>query len=183
MSERSAQVARVLKSTTELERVWLKKVPEADDERHIPWVPFPIPEFITLCAAAVTEAEGDNFLEIGCGIGTKMLLASTIFGLEAFGFDRNPAYVEQAQRLGLRVSEADARTWKGYGDYDILWFNRPYRDPAEQAALEARVWAEVRPGAVVMCANLEHRPPSSWYLIEDDWEARRGVWQKLPLAG
>jgi trans-aconitate methyltransferase len=183
MSEQAQKIAQVLKSVTGLERAWQGNIPSANDDQHIPWLPFPIPEFVSLCTAAVTEAEGLTFLEVGCGIGTKMLIAETIFGLDVFGIERVPEYVAQAQRIGLRVSEADAGEWKGYGNYDILWLNRPFRQPDTEAALETRIWAEAKPGAVVICANLEDRPPSSWYLIEDDWETRRGVWQKLPLSG
>jgi trans-aconitate methyltransferase len=181
-SYRQAQIALALSTATEQERSWQGKVPEANDERHIPWLPFPIPEFVALTALAAAEADGPRFLEIGCGIGTKMLLAQAIFQLDVTGFDRVPEFVEQACGNGLNAVRADAATWDGYGEFDIVWFNRPLREAAEEAALETRVWEFTAPGTVVMCANLEARPPSSWYLIEDDWEARRGVWQKLPVS-
>jgi trans-aconitate methyltransferase len=175
---RAKAIARVMQITAEKDRQWMGKVPGAGDARHTPWMPFPIPEFITLLAQAVAEAPGEQFLEIGCGIGTRMMLAREIFGLDVTGIERVPEYVAECRRLALDAEEADAGHYNGYGKFDIIWFNRPFRDQSRQAALEKKVWAETRPGAVVMCANLEDPPPSSWFIIEDDWEVRRGVWQK-----
>lgn len=182
MSKRSDQIAGTIRTVDKLEREWMGKVPAAGDATHTPWMPFPRHEFVAMLADAVADADGgDRFLEIGCGPGTKMMLADSIFDLNVQGVERVPEYVAQARQMGLLVHEADAADWKGYGEYDIVWFNRPFRDREAQAALEALVWDELRTGAVVMCANLEGKPPSSWYPIDDDWEVRRGIWQKLPF--
>lgn len=179
MSDRFAQVAHTLHLVDRLDREWLGKVPGAGDSAHTPWMPFPRHDFVAMLTDAVADADGGRFLGIGCGIGTRELLAQEIYGLTVEGIERVTEYVAQARQLGLLVHEADAAEWKSYGDYDIIWFNRPFRDRNAQAALEARVWAETRPGAVVMCANLENKPQGLWYPILDDWEVRRGIWQKL----
>lgn len=182
MSKRSDQIASCLRVVDRLKQEWMQKVPGAGDATHTPWMPFPTYDLIPLLAAAVAEADGgDRFLEIGCGPGPNMMLADEIFGLDVQGIERVPEYVAQARQQGLLVHEADAGEWKGYGDYDILWFNRPFRDRDAQRALEDLVWSEMREGAVVICANLENKPPSTWYMIDEDWEVRRGVWQKLPF--
>lgn len=179
---RAAEIRRTLQQVSELDRQWMGKVPGAGDARHTPWMPFPVPEFITLLAAAVTEADGDAFLEIGAGIGTKMLVAKTLFGLGVAGVERVPEYVAQAAEMGITVLEADILDFADYAPFDIIWFNRAFRDASAQTQLEHQVWDGVRPGAVVMCANLENKPPSNWFIVDDEWgDLRRGVWQK-PLT-
>jgi trans-aconitate methyltransferase len=148
-----------------------------DDHRFLPWMPFSWPEFVSMVAEAMPEMAGDRFLDVGCGPGTRMLLAQEIFGLDVKGFDRVPEYVSSARLYGLNVTCEDALEYKDYGSFDLIWFNRPIRDRELQFRLEAKIWEEMAPGAVVGCANLES-PPPNWYPVLDDWEARRGVWQK-----
>lgn len=179
MTSRPAEIRTALQLAARLDREWMGRVP-GTDHRYTPWMPYSIPEFLMMALEALPEADGDTFLDIGAGVGTKMLLAREILGLDVHGIERVPEYAAQARQLGLDVEEADAAGWKGYGDYSLIWFNRPFRDRDAQAGLEARVWEEAAPGAVVICANLENPPPSSWFVTLDDWEVRRGVWVKPP---
>lgn len=168
-------VTEVMTLAIRLDREWIRKVPETD-RRRAPWMPFPVPAFLALLLEAVPEAPGSRFLDIGCGPGSKMLLAREICGLDVTGIEIEPQAAAEAG-----VVPVDAADFTDYGKYDLIWFNRVYRDPGLQAVLEARIWAGMAPGAVVMCANLEAPPPSSWLIVLDDWEARRGIWRKPGL--
>lgn len=181
MRGRPEHLRGVLRNVAALDTDWMSSQAGRDDRHCAPWMPFPVFDFIALTAEALPESPGDRFLEIGCGIGTRMLLAQEIYGLDVSGVERVPEYAEQARALGLTVSVEDALAHKGYGGHDILWFNRPFRDQMLQRALEQRVWEQMAPGAVAMCANLESPPPSGWPLILDDWEIRRGIWRKPPV--
>jgi trans-aconitate methyltransferase len=172
-------VRRAIVTATRLEKTWSGKIP-GTDPRYLPFMPFSIPAFIALLAEALPEAPGSRFLDIGCGPGTKMLIAQDLFGLHAVGIDRVPEYVTAARLLGLNASEADAADYGNYAGYDILWFYRPIRDPGLQAALEKTVWDQMAPGAVVIGANLE-APPPDHHVILDDWERKRGIWMRPPL--
>lgn len=150
-----------------------------DDQRMLPWMPHSWPEYIALLAEAMPELTGRRFLEIGCGPGTRMLLARELFGLDVFGFDRVPEYVAAVEHeFGYDVICEDALEYKNYGEFDFIWFNRPIRDQKLQGQLEAKVWDEMAHGALVGCAHLDNRPPQHWYPVIDDWEIKRGVWQK-----
>lgn len=182
MSARSGTVASVMRRAAQLDRDWQRKGP-VTDPRFTPWMPFNLGEFTGLLAEAVAGYEpGDDedisFLDVGCGPGSKMLVARDIFGLDALGFDIQREYVAAACSLGLNAHQGDARIWPGYGRAQITWFNRVARDPGIQARIESKVWEDTAPGAVVMCANLENRPPQAWFPVVDDWEARRGAWMK-----
>ncbi len=181
---RSQEIRDILQQAARLDREWQGKA-DTGDRAYTPWMPFNTAEFLTLLIEAIGEAPGDRFLEIGSGIGTKLLLAGQIFGLEVHGIERVQEYSNQAVALlgpdrdfSWRVTNADAIDYDGYGKFDIIWFNRPFRDPVMQSALEQQVWAETAHGSVVICANLEDRPPSSWLIVDDDWERRRGCWAK-----
>lgn len=164
-----------------LDREWMRKVPETD-RRRAPWMPFPRPDLVALLYEALPEAPGYRFLAIGCGPGPDLILAREIFGLDVHGIEIEPEAAQHAAGQGFDVQVADAAGFGDYGKYDILWFNRVFRNPGCQAVLEHQVWRDMAPGAVVICANLEAPPPPSFWPVLDDWEVRRGIWYKIPVA-
>jgi trans-aconitate methyltransferase len=183
---RPGRLAAIMLRAESLDQDWMRRIPEDPAERrlYLPWMPFNIHHFRNLLEEAIPSAvdiAGDNprYLEIGCGPGSKLLIARDWCGLDAHGIERSGEMAAAARSLGLDAETADALGWKGYGDYDLIWFNKPFRDPGLEAELEQQVWEDMAPGAVVICANLERPPPFVTAL--DDWEARRGIWVK-PLA-
>lgn len=189
MTTRAGQVAQAMSRAAQLDREWLGKVAQSAAERSLytPWMPFNSGEFAGLLPQALAgyepgPDENVRFLDIGCGPGSKMLIARDIFGLDATGFDRVQDYVAAACSLGLDATVADAEDYAGYGRAQVLWFNRVARDPAIQKRIEAVVWHRTAPGAVAICANLE-APPPGWFPVLDDWEARRGIFMKPGRTG
>lgn len=179
MTARTQQIRSMISTVITLEREWMTRPAGRDDlARYLPWMPFSWPDFVALVAEALPETTGDRFLDVGCGIGTKLLLAEEIFGLDVRGVERVPEFVKEARQCGLIVAEADALGWDGYGEFDIVFFNRPFHDNDVQAQLEQQVWADMKSGAVVIAVNLIAPPPASWYLILDDSEVRRWIMQK-----
>lgn len=189
---RAGQIASVILRAEQLDRDWKRRgtLTPAERKLYTTWMPFPLYEFRPLLEEALAhlarmsdgppEDLDPRYLEIGCGPGGKLLVARDICGLDAHGIERDEEMAAAARSLGLDVQTADALGWKGYGDYDLLWFNRPMQDPGLQAELEEQVWEDMAPGAVVMCANLE-APPPSWrfFPVLDDMEIRRGIYMKL----
>jgi len=178
MSYRTQSVRAMLAEVQRLDRDWQRNPAGHDNAASTPWMPFEAHAFIALVAEALPEAGGDALLEVGCGIGTRMMIARDLFGLDVHGIDRVPEYVSQAWKLGLSAEVTDALAYDGYGKPDILWFNRPFRDPSAQRQLEVKVWNEMASGAVVICANLEAPPPGDWWPVLDDREVRRWIAQK-----
>lgn len=180
MSVRTQQIRDVIQVTVALDRLWMGD-PAGHDRpgTYLPWMPFSWPDFVSLLAEALPESTGNKFLEVGAGIGTKMQLAEELFGLDVYGIERTAEYCKEARERGLQVFEADALGWGSYGDYDIVFFNRPFFDQELQAELELQVWRDMKPGAVVIGVNLLAPPPSSWYLVLDDGEVRRWVMTKI----
>lgn len=154
-------------------------------------ISLPATHFEALCHAAyrVCLAQGRNaplrFLDVGCGGGTKIVAASSFFPI-AHGIDNHPSSVKMGQsvveRLGFprgSVTEANALTFDGYGDYDIIYFFRPISVREDLKAMEDRILANARPGTILIapyhgftaehddprCANISpsiyvaHEPP------------------------
>src|SRR5215813_10070328 len=144
----SASIRDLLSTVRELDRSWQKKVPEASSPEYTPWMPSDVAQYLVLLIEALAEAPGDKFLEVGCGPGTKMMLAERLFGLDVSGFDRVPEYVKAAVEQNLNAFECDAMEYGGYGEFDVVFFNRPFRDAGLEQQLERTVWRRMRRGAV-----------------------------------
>lgn len=161
-----------------LEAAWQHRVPVREPGEFWDWQPADLGVFARLLAAAVPHCPpGRTFCDVGCGIGTKCLLAEAA-GIPAAGIDRVPEYLAEAARLGVAVTLADARTYRRYRSHGIVYVNHPLRDSAAEEVLERYIHAEMAPGAVLMAYNAGCFPPDTWREITADRPAWRGVWVK-----
>lgn len=106
--------------------------------------------------ALAQHRRAPRFLDVGCGGGMKMLLASAFFD-RAEGLDFDPAYVRAAQTAFSRMQvtrcrafEANALTFEGYADYEVIYFFQPMSDNDGLCALEDRILAKARPGTILI---------------------------------
>ena len=154
---------------------------QGGDRTRLGWMPFQVADFVAIMTEVMAVTDGVRFLEVGSGIGTKMLVAAHLFGLttEGIEFSEELAAVS-AKRRCTPVYVCDALHWAGnYGDYDIVWMYRPFRDEELQAQLEQRIYSEMKPGAVLAGAALQNPPPSDWEIVVDDFDmGNRGAWKK-----
>lgn len=162
-----------------------------DDAVH--WLPFPIPQFISMLTDAVMAAParwelhpGDKaatgparptFLDVGCGPGTKIQLAQALFSLDGYGIDIVPAFVAEAQQSGVKAGLIDAFLFNSYDAFDILFVNRPstLQDDMEKIVCEA-----MASECVLIAANWRH-DPAEFGLEPVAVEYERpvcGVWRK-----
>lgn len=148
--------------------------------RNTPWMPFNLFDFAALLMEALPLIPDEGrFLDVGAGPGSKMLIARDLFGLDTFGIEILDPLVAIALGAGLPVQAADADDYAGYEKADAVWLNRPMRDRDAEQFLEERIYREMAPGAVLLVANTETRPPSPWIIINDSWDdLRRGAWLK-----
>jgi len=148
------------------------------------WMPFNLFDFGGLLLECYTWAPNKRLLEIGCGPGPNLMLARAM-GWDACGIEINEAMAQAARETGLDVLTRDAFEFTGYDAYGAIWFNRAERDDRrKETLLEQKVLGEMADGAVLICANLEKPPPSSWWIISDQWDdLRRGAWAKPTKPG
>ena len=99
-----------------------------------------------------------RFLDVGCGIGTKVVLAARYFSqADGLEFDRNlvraGARLLERERPGTcRLLEADALAFADYAHYDVIYLYRPFRDSARQEELEERIAGQASAGTVIIGA-------------------------------
>jgi len=111
------------------------------------------------------RAHPTRFIDVGCGGGLKVLSAATFFP-HADGLEYDPGYVAAAQSLFTRaarddcnVIHADALTYDGYDQYDVIYFYRPMRDPDMLLKLEQQIIRTARPGTLIIAPYMffDHR--------------------------
>ena len=112
-----------------------------------------------------------NFLDVGCGIGTKVFVARAL-KMQACGIEIRPNLVAEARkRMGFYASfrwngsyrhpimEADALKFKHYGRFHIVYYYRPLCDDKKQAKLERAIWEQLRPGSILLPNMPDKQPP------------------------
>lgn len=158
----------LLRQLHALEQSWNAHKVHYPREDAVPFLPFPIPRFITMLADAVMAAPTrwsasaqehgavvPTFIDVGCGPGTKIRLAEQMFGLDGYGIDIVPAFVAEAQSCGVKAGLIDAFEFNSYDAFDIVFANRP---STQQDELEKLICGAMRDGAVLMGANWRHQP-------------------------
>lgn len=120
--------------------------------------------------------------EVGCGVGTKLVLAEKLFKLRVNGFDYNQDYCNAAGQLlhdkgceNWTIQTLDARSHDAIGLYqqsDIVYLNRPFVHLDLQGALEQVVMECMHPGAYIILANyasdLQKLITAGWRKIDED---------------
>jgi len=154
---------------------------QGGDKIRLGWMPFQMADFVAIMTEAVRETNGGVYLEVGSGIGTKMMVARYMFDLHVGGieYDETLATICKQKNRGP-VSIADALSiWDGaYELADIIWMYRVFRDTELQDQLEQRIYHEMKPGAIFAGAALQNAP-KGWEIVVDDWDmGNRGAWKK-----
>jgi hypothetical protein len=150
-----------------------KEIPHPPD--CFGWSPYPLGLFAPLLEAALAHSKGPRFLDVGSGIGTKLLLARQA-GLDPEGVEQIEEFAVFADRLGFTTHRADVRGWDGYDGYDIVYVNHPLINTELEEPFELWLHEQLKPGTVLMQANDCVAP--DWPAIVDNRGAWNGVWQR-----
>jgi SAM-dependent methyltransferase len=173
----AGQVQRMLREAFDDEYDYLL---QGADDKRLGWMPFQIADFTAIMTEVMRETDGVHFLEVGSGVGTKSAIARHLFGLTTFGIEYSRELAEVAldrQRGPLWIGDALDFPYS-YGEFDIIWMYRPFRNVELQDRLEEHIYDKMRPGAILAGAALQNAP-SGWTTIVDDWDmGNRGAWKK-----
>ncbi|WP_298259651.1 hypothetical protein [uncultured Litoreibacter sp.] len=131
-----------------------------------PDIALPATHFEALMHAAyrICLAQGRDtpprFLDVGCGGGTKIWAALPFFP-DASGLENNPTQVKVGAAAMAKLNapehciiEADARLFKDYSKYDVIYFYRPLKDPNGLREMEDAIMAQARPGTILIAPYL-----------------------------
>lgn len=135
-----------------------------------PFIPLAPHEFIHRMreAAIVYEAlhplpakqwrdEVINFVDVGGGIGTKVMLGSAVLrdnllaSVRGFNIEYNPQYCEVSNKLlqeGRTINKDARLIRKGYKEFDIIYFYCPMADSALQMELEKAIYDGSKEGSI-----------------------------------
>lgn len=131
------------------------------DEKCVGYIPMRLRDFRPALSIAAAIKPHGSFLDVGCGIGTKLLLAQRA-GLTTNGIEIRPRYAAMAMKMapGTNLMWGDVREidvpWSAF---DIVFCYSPLDEP-DESELEARIAREMRPDAVCMMAY--RNMPEPW---------------------
>jgi len=95
-----------------------------------------------------------QFLEIGCGIGTKCELAR-LLGMKASGIDLLPEYVDLAKQVYPACTFWHANAFEcDFQSFDVVYYHVPFFDDDLVRQLEDRVLSHIRQGAVLIVTRI-----------------------------
>ena len=160
-----------------LAKMYLGERKYTDEDAQFGCHPYRLADFLTLLFQAqralelIHGAEGAKaakFLDVGCGVGTKVYLAGVIHW-GAHGIENDATVAEFASQFvadipSCRIMATEALTFADYGDYDVIFFYRPLRDEWLQEQLEATIYAQAREGCVLLPMYPICEPPSSSFV-------------------
>jgi SAM-dependent methyltransferase len=162
-----------------------------------PWMPYQPADFIGILWECLPELTGKVFLDVGCGPGTKMRIAQDLLGFDVFGVEVDEEMAAEARKVfkalrpnRIRTGDALGYSEHWYGDFDLVWLYRPFRDPFKEHDLEQKIMTALKPGAILAGSSWETDPGMlGWQPIVDDClispdgksQIIRGAWQK-PLG-
>lgn len=97
------------------------------------------------------ENQRPTLLDIGCGIGNVLLFAEQL-GFAVYGIEKDPYPCSIAQRLfgEEKVGQHDIWHYDRYGDFDVLYYFRPFSDREPQRRFEAMIEDRLKPGGLLI---------------------------------
>ena len=151
-------MALSLDEITQLEQDWIGRVAVSEPETYFDWQPASVDLFSQLLGACLPHVPVGmpGFLDVGCGIGTKCLLAQQA-GFTAYGIDRVPEYLAEAAQLGVSAEQVLAGDYTGYSGFGLVYVNHPLNCGEgcdDEAVLEHTIHVAMSPGAV--CAGMNY---------------------------
>ena len=152
-----------LEEIAALEQQWIGQVQIDQPDVYFDWQPASVELFTGLLEQCLSHVPSGNqtFLDVGCGIGTKCILAAQ-YGLVVNGFDRVPEYLTEAAQLGISAIEILAEDFADYGDFGIVYMNHPLITigPSDnrQALLAAQVHEAMASRSVLLSINYDLAP-------------------------
>ena len=122
-----------------LESAWVPEITAHPD--YYAWEPIGIHSFV----GALSQYPPGRFLDVGCGIGTK-LLAAHFMGFTVSGIELHSEYAEVARRLvpEAQITVCNAFDYQGYGDFDVVYLTTLCVDESRQAELESLIRSSAR---------------------------------------
>ena len=92
-----------------------------------------------------------RFLDVGCGIGNVLLFAEQ-FGFETYGIEKDEYPFKIAAKLigEDRIAQADIWSYDGYGEYEVIYYYRPFSGREQQLRFERLIEDTMKAGGILI---------------------------------
>ena len=92
-----------------------------------------------------------RFLDVGCGIGNILLFAEQ-FGFEAYGIEKDEYPFQVAAKLigEEKIAQTDIWNYSGYGDYEVIYYYRPFSGREQQLHFERLIEDNMKTGGILI---------------------------------
>lgn len=144
---------------------------------YIRYTPYKHSYFERELKLAILHTDGKKFLEVGCGIGDKCVIAKDIFNLDVKGIELDKHLCDIARRLMIMsetgqnnyIYNISALDFTDYNLYDIIYIYKPVSGE-RQLKLETMIKDNMKSGAVLIAPLLEYKPDKRFkQLSENVW--------------
>lgn len=129
------------------------------------WFLHHLDESLKILKHCLPKRQKFRFVDVGCGIGTKVSLASHFF--DANGIELGDRYAKMAKEIAKKrrfhnygrhdeietekaIYKEDALAFPHYHRYDVIYFFRPMSNDKMQMELENKIYNDARPGAIII---------------------------------
>lgn len=123
-----------------------------------------------------------RLLDVGCGIGNVLLIAEQ-FGFEVYGFEKDDySFPIAAKLIGEeRVAQADIWTYEGYGEYEVIYYYRPFSGRQQQLRFEKLIEDTMKTGGILI-ANHKNSDAIDQDRRFEKLSPSLPIWQKIQAA-
>lgn len=143
------------------------------------YIPLDVNMFICILGKAKKHLKKKfaTFLDVGAGTGSKLILAHQLFfpseQIGLFQIDQKVEGIEVDKQLakiakatGFKIYEQDALTFKKYGEYDVVYFYRPFLNQKKQQQLEDTIYSQIKKGSIVIPLHCNNNPGKDFKRID-----------------
>ena len=121
-----------------------------------------------------------RLLDVGCGIGNVLLIAEQ-FGFDVYGIEKDAYPFQVAAKLigEERVSQADIWSYEGYGEYEVVYYYRPFSGRVQQLRFEKLIEDTMKPGGILI-ANHKNSEAIGQDSRFEKLSPTLPIWRKIP---
>ena len=119
-----------------------------------------------------------KFLDVGSGIGDKLLIAKEVFGLNVTGLEIDEQLIDLSQLLlrqaAIKPIHIDAFDFRNWSDFDIIYYYRPIAPEDVMITLEHLIESQMKDNSILISINkLDRQLDSTFTNLSNDVWIRR----------
>ncbi len=120
---------------------------------------------------------GVSFIDVGCGIGNVLLMAE-LMDFKVYGIEKDEYPYKIAEKLlGDSVAQDDIWEFERFGDFDVIYYFRPFAEKNMQLKFEHMIEDRLKPGGILIAnrkMDMEIDNDPRFQRLQEQWP----VWLK-----